>query len=117
MCLDCVTDYYGIAHALADGIEYGNLFISVLSKVLLEWETGYAEAGGAIEFFSSFTPDVTFPADGPYVPAVMSLDQGLAIQGVLAQEIYLKLMNSTNNQQGPLTANQELYAASKFPSM
>lgn len=41
----------------------------------------------------------------------MSLDQSLAIQGPLAQQAYLVLMNATSSQVGPEVANQELYTA------
>jgi hypothetical protein len=78
----------------------------------VEWENGAAPSDGATEFFSQFTPNVTY---SPYAPALMASDQYLAIQGVLSQEVYLVLMNATSNQVGGLTANQELYAASKYP--
>ncbi len=112
-CHDCERDYYFIATGLADIIGLGSLFIDVLSQQLVEWESGYAPEGGAVEFFAqSFPPNVTY---SPYSPAVMALDQSTAIEGDVLQADYLISMNATSNQVGGMTANQELYAASECP--
>jgi hypothetical protein len=113
VCGDCERDYYYIATGLADIIGLGSLFVDVLSQQLVEWENGFAAPGGAVEFFAeNFPPSVTYT---PYQPAVMALDQSAAIEGAILQEAYLVLMNATSNQVGGMTANQELYAASKQP--
>lgn len=105
-CGECKASYQTIATSLQTIIELGPALADFAVGRLVEWESGSAPAGGAVEFFSNFQPDKAF-----YLQAAKALDQGSAITDLSKQVDYLKDLNKTDETEAGSVGTRELYAA------